>query len=358
MRKFRDRDFIESTEGLLFCVIGNIHPRNRVIAYLKYVPKMESSIRTKWSRNGIMYGRILPFYSAIGVRNTTEFLKKNYPHYIVFDEYRSVELIEVSKEMIKKHYRPEERLKEIVEKPLDPLEAMAKEIVERLSQESGIEVNFFGITGSILLRIHNPLISDIDVIVYGKENAYRVKEALLKLYNDDSSGFTRPSGEVLENWANDIIKIHPLTIKEAKLLYSRYKWNRALYKGRQFSLHPVKLEFEVNEEWEQKKFRPLGIVTIRARVVDNSDSMFMPAVYEVDNVRVIEGDTAASKVSTVVSYEGLYVDLADPDDEIIVRGKLEEVIDLRSSEVYYQVTIGTYEAQGKDYIKPTKWLKG
>ncbi|MEM3980080.1 MAG: hypothetical protein QXF79_02340 [Ignisphaera sp.] len=358
MRRFRDRDFIESIEGLLFCVIGNIHPKSRVLAYLKYVPSMESSIRTKWSRSGVMYGRILPFYSAIGVKNTMEFLKKNYPHYIVFDEHRSVELIEVSREFIKKHYKPEERLKEVIENPSDPLEAMTKELVEKLSRESGVSVNFFGVTGSILLKIHNPSISDIDIIVYGNENAHKVKEALLRLYDDDSSGFARPSGEVLEAWANDIIKIHPLSISEAKLLYGRYKWNRALYKGKQFSLHPVKLESEVDEEWEQKKFRPLGIATIKAKVVGNSDSMFMPAIYKVDNVKVIEGNSVASKVSMVVSYEGLYIDLADLGDEIVAKGKLEEVVDLRSNEVYYQVTIGTYEAQGKDFIKPIKWIQG
>ncbi|MEM2606995.1 MAG: hypothetical protein QW101_08105, partial [Ignisphaera sp.] len=165
-RGFRDRDFIETIEGMIFCVIGNVHPKNSVVAYLKYVPYAESSIRVKWSRDGVMYGRVLPFYSAIGVQSVIEYLKRNYPHYVVYDEYRNIELIEVEKRWIKKHYRPEERLNEILNEPKDSLEQMAKELVTKLSEESGVSLKYFGITGSILLNIHNPSISDIDIVVY------------------------------------------------------------------------------------------------------------------------------------------------------------------------------------------------
>jgi predicted nucleotidyltransferase len=357
LRGFRDRDFIESIEGLIFCVIGNIHPKDRVVSYLKYVPYLESRIRVKWSRNGVMYGRILPFYSATGVKNTFDFLKKYYPQYTVFDEYRSIELIEVPKDRIKKHYKPEERLNELLKEPRDYLEVLAKELIEKLSYESRVPLDYFGVTGSILLKIHNPQISDIDIVIYGKENSYIVRETLIKLLDNESSGFSRPKGETLESWAEDITRIHPLTFEEAKTLYSRYKWNRALYKGKQFSIHPVKLDNEVNEEWEQKIFKPIGLVTVRARVIDSSESIFMPSIYIVDNVKVLEGDERGTKVKQIVSYEGLYIDLAKPGEEIIARGKLEEVHDLKRNISFYQVTIGTYEAQGKDYIKPVEWFK-
>uniref|UniRef100_A0A7C2VHT2 Polymerase nucleotidyl transferase domain-containing protein n=1 Tax=Ignisphaera aggregans TaxID=334771 RepID=A0A7C2VHT2_9CREN len=357
MRSFRDRDFIESIEGMFFCVIGNVHPANRVIAFLKYVPNLDTPIRIKWSRNGVKYGRVLPFYSAMGVKSTFDFLKQRCPEYVVFDEYRSVELIEVPRDKVKKHYKPEERLKEVVSNPSDPLEATAKELVEKISEESGVHIGYFGITGSVLLKIHNPGISDIDIVVYGKENAYKVKEAVLRLFGDKSSGFALPSGDILERWAKDITRIHPLTLDEAKLLYGRYKWNRALYKGRQFSLHPVKLEHEVDEKWEQKVFKPLGIATIKAVVTDSSDALFMPAVYSVDSVEVVEGPELSKKISAIVSYEGLYIDLAHPGDRVIARGKLEEVRDLKRGEVFYQLTIGTYDAQGKDFLKPLKWLE-
>lgn len=357
MRGFRDRDFIESANGLIFCVIGNVHPRDYIVAYLKYVANMESSIRVKWSRDGVMYGRILPFYSAIGVKNVMDFLRKSYPEYIRFDEYRGIELIEVPKNSVLTHYKPEERLSEILKEPKDPLETLALEIVTKISEESNVPLKYFGVTGSILLKIHNAQYSDIDLVVYGVENSYKVREALKKLYRDSRSGFSLPSGEILEVWAREITRVHPLTIDEAKTLYSKYKWNRALYKGRQFSIHPVKLENEVDEVWEQKRFRYKGLATIRARVIESKDAIFMPAIYVVDNVRVLEGVDIANKITYVVSYEGLYIDLAKDGEEIIAMGKVEEVEDMKKNETYYQLTIGTFEAGGKDFIKPIAWSK-
>ncbi|MEM2495179.1 MAG: hypothetical protein QXQ27_07630, partial [Nitrososphaerota archaeon] len=59
-RSFRDKDFIEDTNGMFFCVIGNVHPQNRVISYLKYVPKIEGEVtRIKWSKEGKVYNRVL-----------------------------------------------------------------------------------------------------------------------------------------------------------------------------------------------------------------------------------------------------------------------------------------------------------
>jgi len=356
MRSYRDRDFIESVEGLVFCVIGNIHPQDRVVSYLKYVAGYKSSIRVKWSRNGIEYGRILPFYSAIGVSETMDFLRKNYPYYIVFDEYRSIELIEVPKDHIKIHYKPEEKAMDIVRNPRDSLEELAKDLIENIASRSGVKTKDFGVTGSILLGIHNLMYSDIDLVVYGRENSYRVRETLNELFSDSKSGFSKPSGDMLVEWARDIARIHPLTIEEAMKLYRDIKWNRALYKGRQFSLHPVKIENEVSERWEDKIYRPIGLATIRARIIDATDSIFMPAIYVIDDVHIIDGVSIPNTIRFIVSYEGLYIDIAKEGEYVVAYGKVEKVIDLKMGEEYYQLTIGTYEARGKDYIKPVKWF--
>ncbi|MEM3993309.1 MAG: hypothetical protein QXW93_03770 [Desulfurococcaceae archaeon] len=357
MRGFRDRDFLESSDGMIFCVIGNVHPFDRVIAYLKYISHYSSEIRTKWSRNGVMYGRILPYYSAMGVKSTMDYLRKHYPEYIVYDKYRLIELIEVPRQKIKIHYKPEERLRELINSPQDELEELALDLVKELSDEAGISLGNFGITGSILLKIHNLKYSDIDIIVYGKSNGWIIRDTLRRLlHSGRNTRFSPPKGGTLENWSREIISHHPLSLEEAMTLYSKYKWNRAIYRGRQFSVHPVKLEHEVDEKWEDKVHKPLGLVKVKAKVIDASDSIFMPAVYDVDEVRVLEGVASPGRISKIVSYEGLYIDLAEPGDWIIAFGKLEEVEDLRRGDIYYQVTIGTFEAGGRDYIKPLKWF--
>jgi len=40
-RKPKDRDFVETLEGLLFCVVGYLHPPDKYTAYLKYSPAAE-----------------------------------------------------------------------------------------------------------------------------------------------------------------------------------------------------------------------------------------------------------------------------------------------------------------------------
>jgi len=354
-RGFRDRDYIETEEGLMFAVIGNVHPVDRVVAYLKYmrVDSSVSSVNTIWFRQNVPYLRVLPLYSASNVKAVLDrYLRDRYRDYVVFDRYKNIELIEVPRHRVRTHYKPEERLREILREPRDPLEEVVLEMVRELSSASGVSAGNFGVTGSILLGIHNPQYSDIDLIVYGASNAYKVREAVRGLYSDESSGFSRFDEGSLEKWAREVAEAQAFTVDEAKLFYRRYVWNRGLYRGRKFSIHPVKLEDEVHEEWEQTIHKPLCIGTIRARVVDSRDSLFMPAVYVVNNVEIIDGCRVDSEVRQVVSYESLYIDVAQPGDDIVARGKFEHVIDTRVGDEYVQVVVGTYEAKGKDFIRP------
>jgi Uncharacterized protein conserved in archaea len=164
-RGFRDRDYIETEEGLMFAVIGNVHPVDRVIAYLKYmrIDVGIGSVNTIWFKQGVPYLRVLPLYSASNVRAVLDrYLRDRYRDYVVLDKYRNIELIEVPKNRVRIHYKPEERLQEVFKRPRDSLESLVLEMVEKLALTSEVSVSNFGVTGSILLGIHNPQYSDID----------------------------------------------------------------------------------------------------------------------------------------------------------------------------------------------------
>lgn len=355
VRGFRDRDFIEDVNGAVFCVIGNIHPPDRVISYLKYVPGLrDKAVRVKWSRNGKSFSRILPNYSALGVLQVQEYLKSKFSNYVYFDPYMNIEFIAVPRREISRHFLPELRLREIIHEVKDPLEEHALKLVKIISSRSNVNVENIGITGSILLKIHNLQYSDIDLVTYGRENSAKVKAAVKKLLEDEAYGFHRPKGSKLKLWAGEIAKIHPLKVEEAVKLYS-VKWNRAIFQGRQFSIHPVKVEEEVEEEYGRYRYIPKGMVRIRCQVVDDRDSIFLPCRYIVNNVRFLEG-SEVSGIHEVVSYEGLYCDIASNGETITVQGKLEEVEDLYYKLKYFRVTVGTFEAKGMDYIKPDSWL--
>ena len=174
-RTFRDRDHLLTRDGLYFTVVGNIHPQDRIIAYLKYFPKS-----SKKDKNNLI--RTIKQYNIPNLIESIKIVEKNYPHYLCqlenYDfKFPSVPIID-----IKKHFIPEEKLSDLlVSSDLDSLSQKALYLTKILSKESEISINDFGITGSILLGIHDPNLSDIDITVYGKENSLKVKETLLRI---------------------------------------------------------------------------------------------------------------------------------------------------------------------------------
>jgi predicted nucleotidyltransferase len=78
MRRPRDRDFVETAEGLLFCVVGYVHPPDRYTAYLKYVPAATG----KWARGETAYRRELPYYHVRHVVKTVDYLQAHHPRYV------------------------------------------------------------------------------------------------------------------------------------------------------------------------------------------------------------------------------------------------------------------------------------
>ena len=77
MRAFRDRDYVQTIEGYFFCVVGPVHPADRVIAYLKYVPDPSG----KWGRGNIRFKRALRNYTMLDLLETLRFLEHQ-PEYI------------------------------------------------------------------------------------------------------------------------------------------------------------------------------------------------------------------------------------------------------------------------------------
>ena len=81
VRRPRDRDFLETREGLLFCVVGYVHPPERYVAYLKYTPAATG----KWARGAVAYRRELPYYHVRHVRRTLDWLATAHPEYLWTD---------------------------------------------------------------------------------------------------------------------------------------------------------------------------------------------------------------------------------------------------------------------------------
>jgi predicted nucleotidyltransferase len=340
-RKPKDRDFIETKEGMFFCMTDYLHPPDKYTAYLKYSPAPVG----KWKGEEIHYRRELEYYHVSQVADTIAYLEQNYPYYVHHCPVRDIKFSMIPREYVKNYYVPEQRLQEILEIPRDPLEEEVCAFVSEIIACTGIKEEDFGVTGSILLGIHNPEFSDIDLLVYGLENAAKVRAALKE---GRSAQIRSVAGETLEEWCASIAKHFPLSYEEARYLAGR-RWNYGFFGDRYFSIHPTRTDDEIRENYGDRSYRERGTARIRAIASDASEALFMPALYKVEEVEVIEGQVDVLPLREVVSFEGLYRDVVDTGAEIEIRGKLESV-----NEQYYRLVIGTTALKGEGYLKPSR----
>lgn len=345
MRGFRDRDYLMTAEGYFFCVLGCVHPDDRVMAYLKYVPDPSG----RWGRGKKRFRRALPYYTMRDLLETFRFLESR-PEYLFDSRVLGIRMSAVPLHKVSEHLKPEEKVSQLMRMDrLDSLQTKTVELIETLSERSKVSLQYFGVTGSVLLDIHQDF-SDIDLVVYGKKNSESVRESLLQAYEEENTPIRRFDDEMVREWCLRKAEMYPLTYEEAAKIFER-KWNRGLFRGKMFSVHPVKLEDEVNERYGDRVFRPEGIVKIEATVSDASEAHFMPATYKVEDVKVVDGPRVED-IFEVVSYEGLYGGVAKEGERIVAYGKLERVTDNRSGLQYHRLLIGSQEARGEDYIKP------
>jgi predicted nucleotidyltransferase len=256
----------------------------------------------------------------------------------------------VPQRSIAEHFKPEEKLAQLFQTSrLDPLQKKLTRFTSFLAETSKVPHDFFGVTGSILLDIHQPEFSDIDITVYGLKNSLAVKKALIENYALASSPVKRLEGKALKAWCTKKAQRYPLTSAEALKLYER-KWNLGTFEKTLFSIHPVKLDQEVTEEYGEKTYYSVGQATIRAVVYDNTDYLFLPCVYRIKETKIVEGPQVTD-ITEVVSYESLYDSLAEVGESIVVKGKLERVVNRKNSQEYHRILVGSPEGKGMEYIK-------
>jgi hypothetical protein len=341
LRKEKDRDYIRTFEDLFFCVVGYTHPPDRILAYLKYMPSPEG----KWGHKQ-RFKRMLKQYDAQSVAEGFKLLEEKYPNYLYQDPINNITFSAVPLDSIAERYHPEEKVKELItRKDLDSLEKKAVSLIKTISNESQVPLEKYGITGSILINIHNPDFSDIDLTIYGRESTLATREAILEL--KEEKVLNSFQGKEAEDWIKKKEGVFQLNSKQAKLLLER-KWNIGFYKGTRFSIHPIREESEIKEEYGSKKYKSKGFSLVEATVENADESFYLPCKYQIKNTKILEGEKVEN-INEITSYEGIFCHFAEKGERIRTGGKLEEVIP-KKGEPYHRILIGSPEAHAKDFI--------
>lgn len=317
MRKIRARegDFVETFDNLIFDVKGLVHPPDRVIAYVRYVQDSGGDRQ----RGNAVYRKIY----SLGERE--RLLEREYPRYLFYDPIFGERLQGVSIQYVSIYYQPTGKVLELLERSeLDEVERQAIEFVQCLHDSSRVPFKKLGLSGSMLVGLHTNK-SDIDPIVYGRKNCVAVYEALKRLMQKGES-------PVSQYGSVDLKRLYSFRSRDTQMPFrdflriERWKVSQGKFKDRDFFIRFILDWNEVDEKYGYRKYVPMGYARIKAKVQDDSNSIFTPCSYKISETKILEG-VKVLPIEEIVSFRGRFCEQAVEGETVIAQGKAEKVIE-------------------------------
>jgi hypothetical protein len=329
--RVREGDFVESKDGWVFDVKGLVHPLGRVIAFVRYVPDEQGDR----ARRGVKYRKIYDLSERY------DFLRKHRPQYLRYDNVLDAWLNEVPVNDVAHHYEPQQKTRYLLGNThLDEVETQALDFVKLLNEVAHTSLKYFGVSGSVLVGLHSTL-SDIDLVVYGRENSVAVRAALKKLLQEEEV-VTAYGREELRSRYDERQRGTPVSFNDY-VFHEARKTFQGFFEGREFFIRYVKEWREVTERYGDTVYLNAGYATVKGRVVDASEGLFTPCTYALADVEVMAGETVL--VTEVSSFRGRFCEQAVRDEWIVAQGKLERVT--AQGKTHYRLLLG---GSPRDYM--------
>jgi predicted nucleotidyltransferase len=335
----RDRDGIVTKEGLIFRVLGYSHPPGSYVCDAEYASqKIITSKDPRAQRTG-GDGVFYKFYEDEGWK----FVFSKFPQYSFYHAMLGTKVIGVNHADMLVVRKPDAILRALAEAPpKDELVDAMQRVLFTVSHKSGLATSDFGVFGSMLHDFHHPHLSDIDLIVYGVDANRHVRATLDELHAAKQSDFVNEFGspQAMEGkrW-----RFKNFTAKEfvwhqkRKQIYSLFDDSKS---GRTIKaeFEPVKAWSEIKPEYDSgtRIFRK-GWIKLKARVTEDVEAPFIPSVYGIEPLEVLNGSRVGLEAVRVVSYMEEFRLQAWKDETVIVEGNLEEVVAPKGS--FHQIAL-------------------
>lgn len=324
----RCRDFIVSTDGLVFSVVSYLHPKDRVIAFLRFIPRG---------------GRLV---KAGSTEESFSLLKKNHPEYVFHSKIHDTLMQAVPSDKISEVIRTDSFMKKLrEEKKPGTHEQKIIELAETLSLRSGVPIEKFGVTGSVLVGAHNSS-SDIDLVVCGREN-FDCTRAVVAAAEPPVGGLDEDT--LKDAYAKRFPFSRELSFGEF-CFHELRKHSSGVFCGRKFDVLYVRGVGEVSGVYGDEFFRRVGAASVTAEVADDSLAFDYPAVYGVSGGCTVNG--RAYKVSDIASFTHTYVGQVFKGEVAQAQGILEEASS--SNGKRFRLLVGSSREAGGEYVKAVK----
>ena len=327
--------FVKTVDDLLFDVKGLSHPEDRIISFVRYVPKRYFKKTKKVHRKN--------YCKLYNLKERYEFLQENYPKYLFEDPMGRGLLQAVPRNTITEVFNPIERLHQIIKtnnEKLDSLEQLAGEFAYTLLRDCKLNPNSLGVSGSIMVNLHEKK-SDIDLVVYGKEDGIKTYHGMNRLFEQQNNICRYTENELKKLWKdrgqNSQIDFESFLISEQN------KQLQGTINDADFYIRLVLQPEEYNEPYLETKITSFGDLEIEATIENDEYSIFTPCIYHLSQVQIINSEIDEKNIpDRIFSVRGRYCDIAKTGEQIKANGKLERV-KIANQKEYYQLTLGTSE---------------
>ncbi|MHA1637109.1 MAG: nucleotidyltransferase domain-containing protein [Candidatus Thorarchaeota archaeon] len=325
--------FLVTKDDLIFEVKGNVHPKDCIVAYLRYVPAKTGD---RLAIDGTKYRKIYDLLER------EEYLEKNYPNYLWNDSVHGRVVQAVNSSDVAFVLNPVDFLRQLRDsgKHLSPLQGASLGLAEILVSNFDLSWDNLGLTGSQLTGLAT-LNSDIDLIVYGDSAGKKFYRGLRDDF-DNIPEICRYSGSALDNhvdfrWSSSLQKDQLKEIEASKVL-------QGIYNSYEFFIRIVKLSEEVGYDYGNLKFEGHGSLSVHCRIVDDSEAIFTPCYY------IVECEQHP-KLTKLVSYRGRFTEQVKRGMIVGAKGRLEAVRSSEGNDLFLQLVMGE---SPDDFLIPIK----
>jgi len=328
--------FLTTKEGLIFDVKGVVHPPDRIIAYLRYIPAalVEKNTSKERRRN---------YFKVYLLEEREKELKRRFPWYLYPSKCLGGTIQAVPHEQILRIHDPTEKFQKLAQSSsskLDPLLKCCLDLGLTICSGAKIPLANMGVSGSVLVNLHTKH-SDIDLVVYGSNEGRRVYELMTQL----CSQMTRIEGLTFYH-EQELRKLYRFRSFSTPISYEDFvrvetkKVLQGLYKGYDFYIRLVCKPEDIGLKFGDQCYQDCGDVVLKARLANDTERFFTPCRYVIEDAIILSPPIHRLNIEVIESFRGRFCEAARVGDQVRVRGKLEQVTDKKTERKWYRVLVG------------------